>query len=239
MKKFIFYLYIFLSLYLTQTNTSIATFTTKHDLDQLDAMTRDIQQLHSKVELLEHELKQLQIIINNNKSSNHDQNTNNGDISSTSNEERENNKELNSNSNSKEVSKNKFNTTGSDKQDYDLALNALKNNSNTEANERFEDFVKRYTSSPLLGNALFWYGETFSREKLHEKAALYYLKSYKTAPKGAKAADALLKLAGSLQELKKTKDACGMLNKLENEFPNLAASTKKRADEIRNKLLCK
>ncbi|MDF2964929.1 MAG: hypothetical protein K0Q51_317 [Rickettsiaceae bacterium] len=123
--------------------------------------------------------------------------------------------------------------------DYDKALSDLKDNKFQEAESKFDLFIKNYPSSKLLGNAYFWYGETFFRRNYFEKAALYYLKGYKANPRSSKASDSLLKLALSLGEINKVKEACSTLAKLEKEFPSRPDSSKKRARDAKAKFGCK
>ncbi len=126
-----------------------------------------------------------------------------------------------------------------EKEDYDSALIALKNNDYIVAEEKFEQFITNYPKSSKLSNAYFWYGETFFRRNNFEKAAVNYLKGYKQFPKGEKAADSLLKLSLSLGSMKKTKEACIMLDKLDSEFKNRATASIKRSKEAKNKYGCR
>ena len=127
-----------------------------------------------------------------------------------------------------------------DKQAYDLALAAYKDNKLTEAQDKFKDFIKKYTNSSLISNAYFWYGECFFKQKDYNGAAVNYLKCYKESPKGAKSSDGLLKLALSLGELKKTQEACNMLAKLDREFPtNRTVALKKMTEDAKIKFGCK
>ena len=57
-------------------------------------------------------------------------------------------------------------------------------------------------------------------------------------PKGSKAADNLLKLGMSLQQLNQKKDACTAFNQLITKFPEASASVKRRADTERKRLNC-
>jgi len=126
----------------------------------------------------------------------------------------------------------------SEKRSYDAALLALKDGHYEDAEGKFDDFIKRYPKSSLLSNAYFWHGETFFRRNNFEKAAISYLKGYKQFPKASKASDSLLKLALSLGSMKKTKEACGMLSKLDAEFKDRPANSIKRANDARNKYGC-
>lgn len=126
-----------------------------------------------------------------------------------------------------------------DKQLYDLALAALKDNKVVEAEEKLATFIKDYTKSPLLSNAYFWYGEVFFRNKKFNEAAINYLKSYNKAPKGTKASDSLLKLSLALGELKQKDKACGIIAKLEAEFPSRPSTSIKRTKDAKLKYGCK
>jgi tol-pal system protein YbgF len=128
---------------------------------------------------------------------------------------------------------------GTDKKAYDLALATLKDNKLDEAEEKFANFIKEYPQSNLQGNAQFWYGETFFRRNIFDKAAINYLKSYKQFPKGPKAADSLLKLALSLGQINRQKEACSTLEKLDNEFPDRPSSLIKRAKDAKVRFGCK
>lgn len=127
---------------------------------------------------------------------------------------------------------------GQEKVDYDLALAKLKEGKFAEAEEKFSAFLKKYPQSTLQSNAMFWYAETFYRRDIYNNAAIQYLNGYKKYPKGPKAADSLLKLSLSLARLNKATEACGMLDKLEKEFPDRPMDSIKRAREARSKFGC-
>ena len=127
-------------------------------------------------------------------------------------------------------------TASSDeKREYDVALAALKESRFADAENLFFAFLQKHPTSDLAGNAYFWYADSFYRRGDFDKAAIHYLKGYKLYPKSPKAADNLLKLALSLGELKKNKDACAMLDKLDAEFKHRPASSMKRAHDARGK----
>ncbi len=126
-----------------------------------------------------------------------------------------------------------------DKISYDTALSLLKSQNYAEAEIQFSEFLTNFPQSPYQKNALFWYAETFYQRKIYNKAAMNFLKSYQRFPKGEKAADSLLKGALSFGYLKKHKDACDLLEKLESEFPDREETSKKRSIEAKNKFGCK
>jgi tol-pal system protein YbgF len=126
-----------------------------------------------------------------------------------------------------------------EKKDYDIALSTLKESKFEEAGNLFSAFIKKYPKSKSVSNAYFWYAESFYRQGDFDKAAIHYLKGYQQFPKSNKAADSLLKLALSLGELQKNKEACTILNKLDNEFKERSASSSKRSYDAKIKYGCK
>lgn len=126
-----------------------------------------------------------------------------------------------------------------DKSAYDMALATLKEGNYDDAEKQFAEFIDKYPLSRLQYNATFWRAESFYRRGVFDKAAIYYLRSYKKYPKSPKAPNALLKLAYSLAGLDKKEEACGILQKLDLEFPDRAIDSIKRAQEAKENLLCK
>jgi len=187
------------------------------DDGRLSDCEEKIQNLVGRVEILEHSLKELQ-----SKSVNRD----NLDVNPAPlvSERQSSGSDVALQSSSSE-----------EKREYDLALSALKESRFVDAETLFADFMQKHTHSELMGNAYFWYAESFYRRNEFDKAAVHYLKGYKQYPKSPKAADNLLKLALSLGELKKDKDACAMLNKLDAEYKNRPASSVKRANDAKAK----
>ena len=216
----------------------------ENDYNQIEQQQKEIQALLSRVELLEHKISTLEQQIKsvnlspNNLSqgkpkSPQDSNDSNDvfDIST-----------LNSDNNPRElIAKPSVaaNNVEDDKKQYDLALAALIENKLQIAEEKFAEFLTKNPQSSLVSNAYFWYGEVFFRRAIFDKATINYLKGYKHSPKGVKAADCLLKLAIALSELNnKKQEACGVLAKLEAEFPSRPAASIKRAKDIKIKLGC-
>ena len=123
--------------------------------------------------------------------------------------------------------------------EYDLALASLKDGNFSEAEEKFANFIQNHKDHKLRENAVFWYAESFYRQGNFNQAAIHYLKGYKEYTTGSKASDSLLKLSLSLGKLKKQKEACVILDKLETEFPKRSADSLKRAAEARANFNCK
>lgn len=133
----------------------------------------------------------------------------------------------------------KKNKTTEIQSEYDLALASLKDGNFSEAEEKFANFIQNHKDHKLRENAVFWYAESFYRQGNFNQAAIHYLKGYKEYTTGSKASDSLLKLSLSLGKLKKQKEACVILDKLETEFPKRSADSLKRAAEARANFNCK
>jgi tol-pal system protein YbgF len=129
--------------------------------------------------------------------------------------------------------------TNAAQQLYDKSFSYIKSSKFSEAEHGFSDFIKKYESHKLVGNAYFWLGESFFVRKNYDKAAINFLRGYKKAPKGQKASDSLLKLATSLSHLNKTKEACAALSKLSNESSNASAGLKQKIKEENSRIGCK
>ena len=102
----------------------------------------------------------------------------------------------------------------------------------------FDDFLKRYPTDALAGNAQYWLGESHFVRGQYKAAAGAFLKGYQGYAEGAKAPDSLLKLAMSLDRLGQKDAACSSYSELSTKFPNAAASVKSRAQSERQRVGC-
>lgn len=110
--------------------------------------------------------------------------------------------------------------------DYPAAAEALKN------------FIRQHPDDGLAGSAQYWLGETYYARGNYAEAASAFAEGYKRYPKGAKAADDLLKLGMSLARANQKQNACIALTQLDREFPNPGTAIKERAKEEKKKLDC-
>lgn len=101
-----------------------------------------------------------------------------------------------------------------------------------------EKYITNNKDNPKSGEAYYMIGGAYAKQKLYDKAAVSYLKGYKTYPHSDKAADSLLNLSRSLSKLNKKEKACEILGKLEAEYPNRSEANKKHTIEVVGKLGC-
>ena len=131
----------------------------------------------------------------------------------------------------------KTHSLSSDKQ-YEKAYSMLAKKEYKDARESFVIFITDNPNHVLVGNAYYWLGETYFHERMHDKAAVEYLKGYQSDSKGSKAPDNLLKLGLSLMKLGRNKEACSSFVKIQNEFPALSNSVKRQNEAAMKKAMC-
>ncbi|MBT5110388.1 MAG: tol-pal system protein YbgF [Rhodospirillaceae bacterium] len=108
---------------------------------------------------------------------------------------------------------------GSPKEQYDYAFSLLRKRDYQGSETALRAFIEKYPNNQLSGNAMYWMGETYYVRKDYTEAARIFLDGYQRFPKGAKAADNLLKLAKSLSEIGEKKSACASYKELLKIFP--------------------
>lgn len=79
------------------------------------------------------------------------------------------------------------------------------------------------------GEMRYWLGESYYVRGGFADAADAYISSMKSDPRGAKAPDAMVRLAGALRELGKPGDACATLGSFPSQYPNASAVVKEKA----------
>lgn len=121
---------------------------------------------------------------------------------------------------------------------YDASFQALREQKYERAETGFKEFLKRFSSDTLAGNAQYWLGETYYVRANYPEAAKSFAIGYQKYPKSSKAPDNLLKLGLSLAQNNKPKEACVTLQQLGIQYKNAAAVIKQRAQDELTKLNC-
>lgn len=128
---------------------------------------------------------------------------------------------------------------GSTRERYDYAFDLLRKAEYEKAEQAFRAFLDLYPDDILSSNAWYWMAETLYVRGKHSDAAVEFLNAYQEYPKGAKAADSLLKLSLSLRQLGNIGESCASLKRLSKEFPTAEAEVKKRAASEWDQLKCR
>lgn len=80
-----------------------------------------------------------------------------------------------------------------------------------------------------IGEMNYYLGESYYVRGGYADAADAYITSMKRDPRGVKAPDAMVRLAGALRELGKVQDSCATLASLPRQYPNASATVKNKA----------
>jgi len=124
------------------------------------------------------------------------------------------------------------------KQMYETAYGYLLQRDYGAAEAAFDDFLKKFPSDSLAGNAQYWLGESHFVRGQYKAAAGAFLKGYQAYVQSPKAPDSLLKLAMSLDRLGQKDAACSSYNELGAKFPNAPQAVKARAQSERQRAGC-
>ncbi len=127
---------------------------------------------------------------------------------------------------------------GSVTEQYNYAFGLLRQADYPAAEEALKSFIHEHPNEPLSGSAQYWLGETYYARANYAEAASAFAEGYKRYPKGAKAADELLKLGMSLARANQKQNACVTFAQLDREFPNPSNAIKERAKDEKKKLGC-
>lgn len=128
--------------------------------------------------------------------------------------------------------------TADPKQLYETAYGYLLQRDYGAAEVAFDEFLKKFPSDSLAGNAQYWLGESHFVRGQYKAAAGAFLKGYQSYAQSVKAPDSLLKLAMSLDRLGQKDAACSSFSELNTKFPSAPQSVKARAQSERQRVGC-
>jgi tol-pal system protein YbgF len=126
----------------------------------------------------------------------------------------------------------------SPREQYNYAFRLLNQTQYDKAAASFEDFTKKYPKDPLVGNAFYWLGETFYIRRDYVSAADSFRQGFESMPTGSKAPDNLLKLAMTLNALKRDKESCVVLGQIITKFKKTAATVSQKAEAEQKRITC-
>ena len=128
---------------------------------------------------------------------------------------------------------------GSSREHYDEAFKLLGAGEYAQAADSFTSFIATYKNDALIGNAYYWLGETYYVRGDYVRAAEQFRLGFEAMPKGPKANDNLLKLAMSLSQIQKEKEACVVLKQLVKPSDSISATIRRRASAESDRISCK
>lgn len=121
---------------------------------------------------------------------------------------------------------------------YETAYEFIKQRDFGAAESAFASFINTYPNHPLVGNAQYWYGETFYVRGNYDRSARIFAEGYQKYPQGQKAASNLLKLGMSLKGMGKQEDACIAFRQLQKDYDNAPVPVLKRAETEMQRINC-
>jgi tol-pal system protein YbgF len=120
----------------------------------------------------------------------------------------------------------------------DLGTGYLQRKDYALAEETFREFLKKYPSDRLAGEAQFGLGESlFQRQSYHDAASAFVVLS-KKYESSAKAPDALLRLGQSLAAINEKELACVAFGDVGRKYPRAPASIKQAIEREQKRVRC-
>ncbi len=124
------------------------------------------------------------------------------------------------------------------KDDYDLAYGYVLRKDYALAEEAFRNFLKKYPSDQMAGEATFWLGESLFQRQRYREAAESFLNvstKFEANPRGP---DALLRLGQSLAALGEKEAACASFAEVSRKFPRASTSLKQSVEREQKRVRC-
>jgi tol-pal system protein YbgF len=126
----------------------------------------------------------------------------------------------------------------SPRDEFDLAYGYVLRKDFALAQQGFQDFLKKYPSDPMAGEAQFWLGESLFQSKNYQSAAEAFVTMTKKYPTSPKQPDTLLRLGQSLAALQQRDLACVTLAEVAKKFPRAAQNVKAAVEREQKRVHC-
>ena len=111
----------------------------------------------------------------------------------------------------------------------EVGMRKLEEGDYAGAETAFSQYLQFNPGAPDVGEINYWLGEARYVRGQFNGAAESFIASMRAAPQGAKAPDALVKLAASLREVGQTGEACNALASFDGQFPNASQLARDKA----------
>jgi tol-pal system protein YbgF len=126
----------------------------------------------------------------------------------------------------------------SPRDEFDLAYGYVLHKDYALAEQTFRDFLRKYPSDRLAGEAQFWLGESMFQRQSYRDAADAFLTLTKKYDTSTKAPDALLRLGQSLAALHEKELACATFAEVGRKFPRAAQNVKAAVEREQKRVHC-
>jgi tol-pal system protein YbgF len=113
---------------------------------------------------------------------------------------------------------------GSDRDNYQIALELLRNERYEESAASFQEFLEAFPDSQLAANAQYWLAESHYASDEFEKALTDFARVIDNYPQSTKVPDALLKMGYCNYSLQRWDDARQALTRVQSDYPTTTAA---------------
>ncbi|MBI5164550.1 MAG: tol-pal system protein YbgF [Magnetospirillum sp.] len=121
---------------------------------------------------------------------------------------------------------------------YDAAYAAAQRGDYVAAAQGFEEFLSKFPSHQLAGNAQYWIGDIHFAKRDYPSALVVFLDAYKKHPRHGKSPDMLYKSAASFGAMGKPIEACKALSLLFREHQDMPERVRRAAASQKQALAC-
>jgi TolA-binding protein len=108
------------------------------------------------------------------------------------------------------------------------AKDMIKDKKTNEARSMFNAFISKNPRDIFCGMMEYYVAKSFIKDGDKQNAAIWFMKSFKTNPKGAKVPKTLYKLALCFKELSETVKCKSTLEKIISDYPGMFAQKAKK-----------
>ena len=127
---------------------------------------------------------------------------------------------------------------GAAENNFEKGMKYLAKEDFNSAEIAFREFVNNNPNHRLVGEAQYWYAETFRIRKLYRDAARAHLEGYQKYPKSKKGPMNLLKLGVSLIIIGEKDQGCSMISGVQKIYPNSRSYIVERTKAEEKKYRC-
>lgn len=123
--------------------------------------------------------------------------------------------------------------------EYRAARKTLDSGDYAGGAQALQDYLQKYPTSPRAPEANYWLGRTLALRNMPADAAGAYARALRGWPQTTWAGDAVVRLASSLVDLKRSSDACKALAEFDSRYRAKAAvAVRNRAKDVSGLAAC-
>ncbi|HWM45903.1 MAG TPA: tol-pal system protein YbgF [Xanthobacteraceae bacterium] len=124
------------------------------------------------------------------------------------------------------------------REEFDAAYSYLARKDYALAEQGLRNFLRKYPSDALAGDAQFWLGESMFQRQRYRESADAFVAMAKKFEKHAKAPDALVRLGQSLAALHEKELACATFGEVTRKYPRASAGVKQTVEREQKRARC-